>query len=229
MTQMKKISIIQQQKKPINIKVCGITSIEQMEQMDKLHIDFVGLNFEVNTPYSVLGKIDASDCKYVDIDTKKIGVFKNQSEDFILEQIEDFGLDLIQLNGNETPAFCFKLSKEIEVIKNFNLDLSNVHLLYDFLKNYDEVCDYYIFNDSFPNGNQNTEINGWQKLIDYSIEKPFFIGSEFIKPYDAPAFEHFKHPDFLGIELGSQFEKSPNTKDTSMILSFSRALNQVVN
>ena len=40
---MKKISIIQQQKKPINIKVCGITSIEQIEQMDKLHIDFVGL------------------------------------------------------------------------------------------------------------------------------------------------------------------------------------------
>jgi hypothetical protein len=34
-----------------------------------------------------------------------------------LDQIEDFGLDLIQLNGNETPAFCFKLSKEIETTK----------------------------------------------------------------------------------------------------------------
>jgi len=226
---MKKISIIQQQKKPINIKVCGITSIEQMEQMDKLHIDFVGLCFDENSHYNVIGKIDPSDCKYVDIDTKKIGIFKNQSEDFILEQIEDFGLDLIQLNGNETPAFCFKLSKEMEVIKNFNLDLGNDHLLYDFLKNYDEVCDYYIFNGSFPNGNQNNENHGWQKLINYSIEKPFFVGNEFIKPSDATLFQQFKHPDFLGIELGSQFEKDALTKDTSMILSFSRALNQVVN
>ena len=226
---MKKISIIQQQKKPINIKVCGITSIEQIEQMDKLHIDFVGLDFDTNATQNILGKIDASACKYVDIDTKKIGVFNNQSEDFILEKIEDFGLDLIQLNGNETPTFCFKLSKEIEVIKNFNLDLNNDELLYDFLKNYDEVCDYYIFNGSFPNDQQSTETNTWQKLIDYSIEKPFFIGSEFIKPSDAPAFQQFKHPDFLGIELGNQFEKDTNTKDTSMILSFTRALNQVVN
>ncbi len=226
---MKKISIIQQQKKPINIKVCGITSIEQMEQMDKLHIDFVGLCFDENASNNVIGKIDASDCKYVDIDTKKIGLFKNQSEDFILEQIEDFGLDLIQLNGNETPTFCFKLSKEIEVIKNFNLDLNNDKLLYDFLKNYDEVCDYYIFNDSFPNGNCSIESKAWQSLINYSIEKPFFIGSEFILPSDAPAFQSFKHPDFLGIELGQHFEKNTDTKDTSMILSFSRALNQVVN
>ncbi len=226
---MKKISIIQQQKKPINIKVCGITSIEQIEQMDKLHIDFVGLDFDTNSSQNILGKIDASACKYVDIDTKKIGIFKDQSEDFILEKIEDFGLDLIQLNGNETPTFCFKLSKEIEVIKSFNLDLNNDELLYDFLKNYDEVCDYYIFNGSFPNDQQSTDTNTWQKLIDYSIEKPFFIGSEFIKPSDAPAFQQFKHPDFLGIELGRQFEMDKITKDTSMILSFSRALNQVVN
>jgi phosphoribosylanthranilate isomerase len=226
---MKKISIIQQQKKPINIKVCGITSIEQMEQMDKLHIDFVGLCFDENASNNVIGNIDPSDCKYVDIDTKKIGIFKNQSEDFILEQIEAFGLDLIQLNGNETPAFCFKLSKEIEVIKNFNLDLRNDRLLHDFLKNYDEVCDYYIFNGSFPNEQESTEKNNWQKLIDYSIEKPFFIGSEFIKPSDATSFQQFKHPDFLGIELGRQFEMDKTTKDTSMILSFSRALNQVVN
>ena len=226
---MKKISIIQQQKKPINIKVCGITSIEQIEQMDKLHIDVVGLDFDTNASQNILGKIEASACKYVDIDTKKIGVFKNQTEDFILEKIEDFGLDMIQLNGNETPTFCFKLSKEIEVIKNFNLDLNNDELLYDFLKNYDEVCDYYIFNGSLSNDKQSKDINTWQKLIDYSIEKPFFIGSEFIKPSDAPAFQQFKHPDFLGIELGSQFEKDINTKDTSMILSFSRALNQVVN
>ena len=226
---MKKNSIIQQQKKPINIKVCGITSIDQMEQMDKLHIDFVGLNFDVNSPYSVLGKINASDCKYVDIDTKKIGVFKNQSEDFILEKMEDFDLDLIQLNGNETPNFCFKLSKEIEVIKNFNLDLNNDILFHNFLKNYDEVCDYYIFNGSFPNGHKIAENNAWHKLINYSIEKPFFIGSDYINPSDAPAFQQFKHPDFLGIEMGKQFEKNTNTKDTSMILSFSRALNQVVN
>jgi phosphoribosylanthranilate isomerase len=226
---MKKISIIQQQKKPINIKVCGITSIEQMEQMDKLHIDFVGLNFDLNSPNYVLGKIDASDCKYVDIDTKKIGVFKNQTEDFILEKMEDFGLDLIQLNGNETPNFCFKLSKEIEVIKNFNLDLNNDILFHNFLKNYDEVCDYYIFNGSFANGQKTKENKTWHKLINYSIEKPFFVGCEFVKPSDAPAFQQFKHPDFLGIEMGENFEKNTTTKDTSMILSFSRALNQVVN
>jgi phosphoribosylanthranilate isomerase len=226
---MKKISIIQQQKKPINIKVCGITSVEQMEQMDKLHIDFVGLDFYTNSTQNILGKIDASACKYVDIDTKKIGVFNNQSEDFILEKIEDFGLDLIQLNGNETPTFCFKLSKEIEVIKNFNLDLNKDELLYDFLKKYDEVCDYYIFNRSFPNDQQSTEKKTWQKLIDYSIEKPFFIGCEFIKPSDATHFQNFKHPDFFGVELGQQFEKATDSKDTSMILSFSRALNQVVN
>src|SRR5699024_8708767 len=73
---------------------------------------------------------------------KKVGVFVNASLAYILEKIDEYGLDLIQLHGEESPEFCKKLRSKILVIKAFKIkDASDVAET----KDYSEFCDYFLF------------------------------------------------------------------------------------
>ena len=42
----------------MNIKVCGITQLKQLQQLDGLNIDFPGLNFYKDSTRYLDGKID---------------------------------------------------------------------------------------------------------------------------------------------------------------------------
>ena len=98
------------------------------------------------------------------------------------------------------------------------------------LEGYDEVCDYYSFdsNQKHIRGGI-TKAFDWKMIGDTSIEKPFFIGGGGIRPSDAPMIHRFKHPDFFGVDINNNFEKEPGVKDTALVLSFMRAVNQVDN
>ena len=41
----------------MNIKVCGITQLKQLQQLEGLNIDFAGLIFYKESPRYVVGKI----------------------------------------------------------------------------------------------------------------------------------------------------------------------------
>jgi phosphoribosylanthranilate isomerase len=212
------------------MKVCGITSIEQLEQLDKLFVDYAGFVFDVKSYQNVYGKIPAEEIKYADVDIKKVGVFTNLDYRSILETVKVYGLDLIQLNGSESPEMCKMLSKEIEVIKTFYIDDFDSDSIHNIINDYDDACDYYSF-DSNTKSNRGGITNAfdWKMIGDTSIEKPFFIGGGGIKPSDAPTIHQFKHPDFFGVDINNNFEKEDGIKDTALVLSFMRAVNQVMN
>ena len=214
----------------MNMKVCGITSIEQLEQLDKLFVDYAGFVFDVKSYQNVYGKIPAEDIKYADVDIKKVGVFTNLDYRSILDTVKVYGLDLIQLNGAESPEMCKMLSKEIEVIKTFYIDDFDSDSIHNIINDYDDACDYYSFDSNIKSNRGGiTQAFDWKMIGDTSIEKPFFIGGGGIKPSDAPTIHQFKHPDFFGVDVNNNFEKEDGIKDTALVLSFMRAVNQVMN
>ena len=214
----------------MNMKVCGITSIEQLEQLDKLFVDYAGFVFDVKSYQNVYGKIPAEDIKYADVDIKKVGVFTNLDYRSILDTVKVYGLDLIQLNGAESPEMCKMLSKEIEVIKTFYIDNFDSDSIHNIINDYDDACDYYSFDSNIKSNRGGiTQAFDWKMIGDTSIEKPFFIGGGGIKPSDAPTIHQFKHPDFFGVDVNNNFEKEDGIKDTALVLSFMRAVNQVMN
>ncbi len=214
----------------MNMKVCGITSIEQLEQLDKLFVDYAGFVFDVKSYQNVYGKIPAEEIKYADVDIKKVGVFTNLDYRSILETVKVYGLDLIQLNGSESPEMCKMLSKEIEVIKTFYIDDFDSDKIHNIINDYDDACDYYSFDSNIKSNRGGiTNAFDWKMIGNTSIEKPFFIGGGGIKPSDAPTIHQFKHPDFFGVDINNNFEKEDGIKDTALVLSFMRAVNQVMN
>lgn len=199
----------------MNIKVCGITQLKQLKQLEGLSIDFAGLDFQKESERFVDGKIPADELKESDFDIKKTGVFGDAEMIDMLDAIDNYGLDVIQLDGNESTEVCADLSEEVEVIKTFNLGDGKVDID-EMVADYDDVCDYYLFENTAKKFD-------WKVLSKAKIEKPFFIGGV-ITVDDAAAIKKIRHPDFYGININSNFEKEPGVKDMALILQLKKAL-----
>ncbi len=203
----------------MNIKVCGITEMKQLQQLDGLDIDFVGLIFYKDSPRYIGEKISKKELKSADFDLKKVGVFVNPEMIDVLDAIDDFGLDAVQLHGDESPGMCEDLSSEVEVIKAFRVtDGMDIDKM---VAPYDAVCDYYLFDsggikESFGGSGKQFD---WSILSKAKIEKPFFLSGG-IAVEDAAKIKAFTHPDFFGVDINSRFEKSPGVKDMGMLLQF---------
>jgi phosphoribosylanthranilate isomerase len=207
----------------MNIKVCGITTLKQLQQLDGLNADFAGLIFYKESPRYMGDKLDSASIKGSDFDLKKVGVFVNPEMIDVLDAITDYGLDVVQLHGNESPEMCDDLSSEVEVIKAFsiNSDTSNIDEL---VAPYDGVCDYYLFDNRPAAGfGGSGEKFDWKLIADSKIEKPFFLSGG-IGPDDYAIVKAFKHPDFFGVDLNSLFEKEPGVKDMAQVLKFMHGL-----
>ena len=207
----------------MNIKVCGITEMKQLQQLDGLDIDFAGLIFYKESPRYIGDKISRKDLKKADFDLKKVGVFVNPEMIDVLDAIDEYGLEVVQLHGDESPEMCEDLSSEVEVIKVFrvtgNEDIDKLGAPYD------AVCDYYLFDtgglkESFGGTGQQFD---WNILTKAKIEKPFFLSGG-IGVEDAAKIKTFKHPDLFGVDINSKFETAPGVKDMSKVLQFKMAM-----
>jgi len=207
----------------MNIKVCGINSFKQLQQLDGLNVDFAGLIFVKDSPRYVEGVIEADAVKDADLDLKKVGVFVNPELIDVLDAIDNYKLDVVQLHGNESPEMCDDLSAEVEVIKAFSIN-SNTTDIDAMVAPYDAVCDYYLFDNKGSDGlGGSGQKFDWSKVASAKIEKPFFLSGG-IGPDDAALVKAFRHPDFFGIDLNSLFEKEPGVKDMGLVLKFIHGL-----
>jgi phosphoribosylanthranilate isomerase len=207
----------------MKIKVCGNTVLEQLKELSNLPIDYVGLIFYPQSPRCVLQKIKADDFKQLKIPATKVGVFVNASEEEIMKEVEEFGLEMVQLHGDETASFCNKISDQLKVIKAFRItDMdANVDWL---VQEYDEVCDYYLFDKGSAGlyGGTGKKFD-WDLLQNSAIKKPFFLSGG-IGRNDVAALKTFHHPFFYGLDVNSRFEISPGIKNLNLIKDFAEEL-----
>jgi phosphoribosylanthranilate isomerase len=202
----------------MNIKVCGITQLKQLQQLDGLDIDYAGLIFYKESKRYVGDKINKKDLKQADLDIRKIGVFVDAEYDEIKKTIDEFELDVVQLHGEEDTMLCKKLSKDTEVMKVFRPS-KNISVD-EMIEGYDEVCDYYLFDSEKGGSGKSFD---WEMVGEANIEKPFFLSGG-IGPGDVAKIKTFDHPDFFGIDINSKFEKEPGIKDMAEVLKFITAL-----
>ena len=207
----------------MNIKVCGITTFKQLQQLDGLEIDMAGLVFIPDSPWYAGASLTGSAVSKADFDVKKVGIMRNPSLSEALDIIDEYKLDVVQLVGDEGATLCDDLSTEVEVIKSFYLphDAASIDKL---VKEYDAVCDYYLF--SGPLATAADLYGGGLDLTllkQARIEKPFFISGGIDKSR-ASMVRGIDHPDFFGIDLTTDFEIAPGDKDLKSLLQFRQQL-----
>jgi phosphoribosylanthranilate isomerase len=205
----------------MNIKVCGITQLKQLQQLEAMNIDFAGLIFYKESSRYMKDKLPGKEVKGADFDLKKVGVFVNPELIDVLDAIDEYGLDAVQLHGDEDPDICEDLSSEVEVIKAFRINDQDNLNIDKLVAPYDAVCDYYLFDtaglkESFGGTGRQFD---WNLLTKAKIEKPFFLSGG-IGPEDAQKVKAFRHPDFFAVDINSKFEKEPGLKDMALLLKF---------
>ena len=91
--------------KRFQIKVCGNNNIQNFKEIAAIEPDYVGFIFY---PKSKRFVKDESIFE-VFPNAEKVGVFVNESIENILEKVEQYKLDVVQLHGDETARFCEEL------------------------------------------------------------------------------------------------------------------------
>ncbi len=211
----------------MKLKICGMKYQENLIEVATLQPDYLGFILYEKSSRFFNGSIPE-----LPDSIKKVGVFVDASSEEILDKIKQYHLQVIQLHGEESPEFCFKLKQatsgqNVEIIKVFSLEGD---FNFKLLKPYETVCDYYLFDTKgkLPGGNGFKF--DWEILKNYPNTKPYFLSGgiglediENIKEFLVmPASQYC-----YAIDVNSQFELEPGLKDVEKLKSFVTELNSL--
>ena len=202
----------------MKLKVCGMKYEHNIEAVANLQPNYLGFIFYDKSARHFDDVIPA-----LPNAIKKVGVFVDENVEVIVNKIEKHKLDALQLHGHESPEIC-KLLKctNKEIIKVFSIKNE-----FDFsvLKDYGDVCDYFLFDTkgNLPGGNGYSF--NWDVLKNYPSTKPYFLSGgiglseiEKIKAFKkSPASKYC-----YAIDVNSKFEIESGLKNSEKLKKFKK-------
>lgn len=108
---------------PVQVKICGITNIEDASAAVEAGADALGFIFFRGSSRFVESAVAREIIRQVPEAIWKVGVFVNESVDQVRSIGEEARLTAIQLHGSETPEYCDSVS--LRVIKAFRVQGEN--------------------------------------------------------------------------------------------------------
>ncbi len=103
------------------IKICGITNPEDAKYAVLFGVDYCGLIF-APSPRQIIKETALRIIKETPNFSNYVGVFLNQKKKFIEEICSYANIKIVQLHGDETPAFCnYFIKRGYDVIKVFRV------------------------------------------------------------------------------------------------------------
>lgn len=103
----------------MKIKICGITNIDDAQNAVSLGADAIGFIFSKNSPRYVSPEVAEGISLFLPPFVFVVGVFVDEDKETVKEISERCKLDLIQLHGEESPAYCLEMPRR--VIKAFRV------------------------------------------------------------------------------------------------------------
>ena len=209
------------------IKVCGMRDAENIRAVEALGVQWMGFIFWPGSKRYV-----SEHPSYLPTKCKRVGVFVDADITEVLQKVEEFALDLIQLHGSESPEYISQLTSfhphsivhcPLSIIKAFNIatpaDLQQTSA-------YENIVDYFLFDTKGKSLGGNGEQFDWRILDHYHGHTPYLLSGgigpddanrvkDFITSHLSPLTSHL-----LGLDLNSRFETSPGVKDIESLRRF---------
>ena len=201
----------------MKLKVCGMRDTKNIKALASLQPDYMGFIFwETSKRYCATIPSDIPKA------IKKVGVFVDETTEQIKEKVKLFGLDAVQLHGDESTKQCAALLNLCEVIKAFRIGPD-----FDFkqLAPYKDRCTYFLFDTQGPLPGGNGTAFDWELLMGYSLDTPFFLsGGIGLGHVDAIAEIRKRNLPIYALDVNSQFECEPGVKKIEEIKEFKQCL-----
>lgn len=219
------------------VKVCGLKERENIQALAGANIDWMGfIFFQGSSRYAGAEGLEAwlpaqRACLG---NIKRVGVFVNADIAPILHQTSRYELDLLQLHGEESPAYVHELqlglradgARPVQLIKAFGLGPA-----FDFatLEAYHGLCDYFLFDTQQGSRRGGTGKKfDWKLLEQYQGKTPFLLSGG-LDLEAVPSIAALRHPRLAGVDINSRFEHAPGHKDVSLVALFTQKVKSCKN
>jgi phosphoribosylanthranilate isomerase len=203
------------------IKICGLSTIDQINMAKSFGADMVGFIFASPSPREITPSY-AKNLSFLSAakDLERVAVFVEPDNKFLQEAVHSIDANLIQLHGNETPGRCLEIKSltGLPVIKS--IGVSNIMDIKG-AQQYINHVDYFLF-DAKPSIGDKSQKGGLNKVFDWSLLKewtgPKYIlsGGLNIKNVE----DAIKMTNAVVIDVSSGVESEPGIKNEEMIKNF---------
>jgi phosphoribosylanthranilate isomerase len=201
------------------VKICGITSLDDAQAAAEAGADALGFVFYNNSPRYMTIPAVAGIFKKSPLNIMRVGVFVNSPADFIIRAVAECGLSLLQFHGDEPPEFCTQFGvmsmkafriRDAESLKELPKYSTDAWLL--------DAC------SSESLGGTGEKFN-WNLAVEaQKFGRPIFLAGG-LKPENvADAVRRVKP---FGVDVASGVESSPGKKDRAKVQAFIRAVRSV--
>lgn len=182
---------------------------------------------------------------------KKVGVFVDASVEEVLQKVEKYKLNAVQLHGTESPKYCIDLKdkflsfraqsrkKKLTLHEEIStpLDLTALEIIkvfsikddfnFSVLKAYEESCDYFMFDTKGKLPGGNGYAFDWTILKEYPSTKPYFLSGGIGLDEMESLMSFLESPaskQCYAIDVNSRFEIKPGLKNMEQLEKFKKLL-----
>jgi phosphoribosylanthranilate isomerase len=209
------------------VKVCGLTKLNQIKELIDLKVDFLGFIFYEKSPRYVLNHLNVEQISEINHQAK-VGVFVNEDLEKIIEISGQADLNFIQLHGDETEEFISelrqKLNLKIGIIKVIRVG-NEIEKVFDYAQtdNYGQTnINYLLFDtDSKAFGGTGKTFD-WNILNEIKIPIPYFLSGG-ISLENVGDLKNINQKP-IALDINSKFEIEAGNKDLEKIKEFIKLL-----
>ena len=214
---------------PPQLKVCGLTKPDQIQELISMNTDFLGFIFYEKSPRYVLNHLNLKEISMID-HHGKVGVFVNEEMDKILRIVQQADLNFVQLHGDESNDFITelkqKLNPEVGIIKairvgnNTTENQNKIRQIFDLQQttyNLQPITFYLFDTDSKAFGGTGKQFD-WNILNEFQIPIPYFLSGG-ISEENIGNMKTLKQQPFA-LDINSKFETEPGNKNIDRIKKF---------
>jgi phosphoribosylanthranilate isomerase len=204
---------------PPKIKFCGITSLDDAQRAVSLGAWAVGLIFWPHSPRhadpDAAAEIAAALRRRVEV----VGVFVEPTLEELSRAVETVGLTMVQLHGDEGPAFCSEAARRTgcKVVKAARVrSRADIQALSAFHTDY-HLLDSYVA--GLPGGTGETF--AWELARAHRGPSPLILSGGLTSENVADAISAVRP---FAVDVASGVERSPGVKDPAKLEAFAAAV-----
>jgi phosphoribosylanthranilate isomerase len=203
----------------MRVKICGVTNLDDAAEAVRLGAWAIGLIHFEESPRVVQAteavRIAAAFRRKCEV----VGVFVNPELDEVAKAVEDAGLTMVQLNGEEGPAFCGEVARRtgVKVIKAIHVaSAADVHAAEAFR------TDFHLFDRRSKGQWGGTgESFDWSLLRQHRSQVPAIVAGG-LRPDNVADAIALTHP--FAVDVASGVEAEPGRKDHAAMTAFFEAV-----
>ena len=207
----------------MKIKICGMNNLDNLSRLEPLKPDYFGFIFFSKSPRN-FDRFAISDFK----NTRKVGVFVNESIEEIVKLQSQFQLGAIQLHGDEDGDYVTQLRSKLPDGVDIFKAISVIEKV-DFKKvaPFENNVDVIILDTKTKLRGGSGEKFDWRLLDYYNSSIPFLLSGG-IQESDAEQISglYYKYDKMLGVDINSKFEIEPGFKDNIKVERFINRINK---